>query len=110
MSLKSKNFIEGASIKSEEEEFARVLEARAKASDGKIKVVDIYKKESEIEVQEITTLSKVVEWVKETYPGFVHQRIPVYMSKLTRWDSKGFKQKKTISDLQLCCSQREWLW
>lgn len=67
----------GASIKSEEEEFARVLEARAKAAEGKIKVVDINKKESEVEVSEIMTLSNVVEWVKETFPGFVHQRIPV---------------------------------
>jgi len=71
------NVMIGASIKSEEEEFARVLESRAKASDGKIKVVDINKKESEVEVKEIITLSKVVELVKETYPGFVHQRIPV---------------------------------
>jgi len=66
-----------ASVKEEEEEFARVLESRMKAADGKIKVVDINKKESEVEVKELMTLSKVVELAKETFPGLTHQRIPV---------------------------------
>jgi protein-tyrosine phosphatase len=66
-----------ASVKAEEEEFARVLESRAAANGGKIKVVDIYKKESEVEVKELLTLSKVVELTKEAFPGLVHQRIPV---------------------------------
>jgi hypothetical protein len=69
----------GASVKSEEEEFIKVLESRAQAGDGKIKVVDINKKETEIEVKELITLSKVVEWVKEKFPGFIHQRIPVHL-------------------------------
>lgn len=64
-------------MKAEEEEFARVLESRAKAGDGKLKVVDIYKKESEMEVKELLTLSKVVEGVKAVFPGFTHHRIPV---------------------------------
>jgi len=72
----------GTSVKAEEEEFARVLESRAKAGDGKLKVVDIYKKESEIEAKEILTLSKVVEGVKAAFPGFVHHRIPVKRSHL----------------------------
>jgi len=67
----------GASVKEEEEEFARVLESRVKAADGKIKVVDINKKESEVEVKELLTLSKVVELTKEVFPGLTHQRIPV---------------------------------
>ena len=50
---------------------------RAAANGGKIKVVDIYKKETEVEVKELVTLSKVVELAKEVYPGLVHQRIPV---------------------------------
>ena len=67
----------GASVKEEEEEFVRVLGSRMKVADGKIKVVDINKKESEVEVKELVTLSKVVELAKETFPGLTHQRIPV---------------------------------
>lgn len=66
-----------ASVKEEEEEFVRVLESRCKAGDGKIKVVDINKKESQVEVQELISLSHVIEKVKETFPGLTHQRIPV---------------------------------
>merc|ERR1719288_549711 len=57
-----------ASVKSDEEEFIKVIEGRAKA-DGKLKVVDVSKKESEIEVKELITLSKVMEGLKEKYPG-----------------------------------------
>merc|ERR1712168_1435069 len=39
-----------ASVKEDEEEFLRVLESRAKEG-GKIKVVDVNKKESEVEVK-----------------------------------------------------------
>jgi len=66
-----------ASIKADEEEFYKVLESRAKAADGKIKVHDVTKKESEIEVKELITLSKVMEGLKEKYPGLTHNRIPV---------------------------------
>lgn len=57
-------------MKEEEEEFLKVLESRAAENNGKIEVVDIYKKKSEVEVKELITLSKLVEKVKETYPGF----------------------------------------
>ena len=40
-------------------EFVKVLKARAEDNGGKIKVVDVSKKESEIEVKEIVTLSKI---------------------------------------------------
>ena len=70
-------FIKGASVKAEEEEFIKVLESRAKANDGKLKVVDVTKKESEIEVKELITLSKIMEALKEKYPGLTHNRIPV---------------------------------
>jgi hypothetical protein len=30
-----------------------------------------------VEVKEVMTLSKVIEGVKEVFPGFVHHRIPV---------------------------------
>ena len=69
--------LSGASVKAEEEEFVRVLESRKAAGEGKIKVVDINKKESEIEVTEIISLSRVIELTKETYPGLTHQRIPI---------------------------------
>merc|ERR1712107_959296 len=44
---------------------------------GKLKVVDINKKESEKEVKEILSLSKVIENIKEKFPGLVHWRVPV---------------------------------
>merc|ERR1711915_1019551 len=65
------------SVKKDEEEFLRVIEGKAKGNDGKVKVVDVNKKESEIEVKELTTLSLVIEGLKEKYPGLVHMRIPV---------------------------------
>merc|ERR1711978_558470 len=65
-----------ASVKADEEEFLRVLESRAK-DGGKIKVVDVNKKESEVEVKELVTLSKVIEDLKATFPGLIHNRIPV---------------------------------
>merc|ERR1712158_243558 len=65
-----------ASVKADEEEFLRVLESRAKEG-GKIKVVDVNKKESEIEVKELQTLSKVIDGLKATFPGLTHNRIPV---------------------------------
>merc|ERR1712203_21812 len=65
-----------ASVKSDEEEFIKVIEGRAKA-DGRLKVVDVTKKESEIEVKELITLSKVMEGLKEKFPGLTHNRIPV---------------------------------
>merc|ERR1712136_245294 len=65
-----------ASVKSDEEEFIKVIEGRAKA-DGELKVVDVSKKESELEVKELITLSKVMEGLKEKYPGLTHNRIPV---------------------------------
>lgn len=66
-----------ASVKADEEEFIKVLESRAKNGDGKLKVVDVNKKESEMEVKELMTLSKVMEGLKEKYPGLTHNRIPV---------------------------------
>merc|ERR1712168_527030 len=66
-----------ASVKADEEEFLRGLEARAKDGGSKIKVVDVNKKESEVEVKELQTLSKVIEGLKSTFPGLTHNRIPV---------------------------------
>merc|ERR1712203_1036638 len=65
------------SVKKDEEEFIRVLEGRAKGAEGKIKVIDVNKKESEVEVKDLITLSSVIEKLQETFPGLVHMRIPV---------------------------------
>jgi len=66
-----------ASVKSDEEEFIKVIEGRVATGGGKLKVVDVGKKESEIEVKDLITLSKVMEGLKEKYPGLTHNRIPV---------------------------------
>jgi hypothetical protein len=66
-----------ASSKADEEEFFHVLTSRAAANDGKIKVVDVAKKETEVEVKELMTLHSVIEGLKVDYPGLKHNRIPV---------------------------------
>merc|ERR1712215_274659 len=65
------------SAKKDEVEFLKVCTKRAEDNGGKLKVVDINKKESEIEVKEITSLSAVIESLKEKFPGLVHMRVPV---------------------------------
>merc|ERR1711962_1666123 len=59
------------SVKKDEEEFFRVIEGRAKGNDNKLKYVDVNKKENEVEVKELITLSQVIEGVKEKFPGLV---------------------------------------
>merc|ERR1712073_18227 len=64
-------------IKAQETAFAGECEGRKSTNGGKLKVVDVNKKESEIEVKELKSLSQVVEGLKEKFPGLVHWRIPV---------------------------------
>merc|ERR1712158_170966 len=66
-----------ASVKAEEVEFAAELAKRAAGAGGKIKVVDVAKKESEIEVKEMVTLHDVIEGLKAKFPGLTHNRIPI---------------------------------
>merc|ERR1711910_158678 len=66
-----------ASVKAEEVEFAAELKKRAEAGGGKIKVVDVAKKESELEVKEMISLHDVIEGLKAKFPGLTHNRIPV---------------------------------
>merc|ERR1711884_593055 len=66
-----------ASVKAEEVEFAAELKKRAESGGGKIKVVDVAKEESELEVKEMVTLHDVIEGLKEKFPGLTHNRIPV---------------------------------
>lgn len=54
----------GASVKSDEEEFIKVLESRAKNGEGKLKIVDVAKQEKEVEVKELITMSKIMEGLK----------------------------------------------
>merc|ERR1711962_1253655 len=65
------------SAKATEVEFLKVCEKRIEGNGGKLKVVDINKKEMEKEVKEIQSLSSVIESVKEKFPGLVHMRVPV---------------------------------
>merc|ERR1711934_987334 len=44
---------------------------------GKLKYVDINKKDLEVEVEELKTLSEVIEGVKADFPNLVHMRVPV---------------------------------
>ena len=68
----------GTSVKAEEAEFAAVLKKRAEDGGGKIKVIDVAKKESEIEVTEMISLHDVIEDLKATkFPGLTHNRIPI---------------------------------
>merc|ERR1712102_221643 len=60
------------SNKAAEEEFIKVVEARAQENGGELKYVDINKAEKEVEVKELITLSKVIEGLKEKFPGLVH--------------------------------------
>merc|ERR1712002_1150274 len=63
--------------KENEVEFLRQVEMRKNENGGKLKAVDINKKELEIEVKELKSLSEVIEGLKEKFPGLVHWRVPV---------------------------------
>merc|ERR1712183_229015 len=64
-------------IKAQEAAFAGECEGRKSTNGGKLKVVDVNKKESEVEVKELKSLSRAIEGLKEKYPGLVHWRVPV---------------------------------
>jgi len=65
------------SIKADEVEFVKVAEGRVKENGGKLKYVDINKKEHEAEAKELKSLSQVMEEAKADFPGLVHMRVPV---------------------------------
>lgn len=65
------------SVKNDEEEFVKVVEGKVKNNGGKLKIQDVFKKETEVEVKELLSLHAVIENVKKTYPGLTHNRIPV---------------------------------
>merc|ERR1712111_252458 len=57
--------------------FLGECEGRKSTNGGKLKIVDINKKESEVEVKELKSLSQVIEGLKEKFPGLIHWRVPV---------------------------------
>merc|ERR1712109_196151 len=69
--------VEREELKEDEAEFVRVCEGKMKDNDGKLKFVDVNKKENEVEVKSIVTLHDVIEGLKEKFPGLVHMRIPI---------------------------------
>merc|ERR1711981_817840 len=64
-------------VKAHEVDFLKQVEGRKSTNGGKLEVVDINKKKSEVEVKELKSLSQAVEGLKGKYPGLVHWRIPV---------------------------------
>merc|ERR1712165_350951 len=69
--------VERDKLKEDEMEFVRVCQGKMKDNDGKLKFVDVNKKENEVEVKSIVTLHDVIEGLKEKFPGLVHMRIPI---------------------------------
>merc|ERR1712214_71993 len=69
--------VEREKLKEDEAEFVRVCEGKMKDNDGKLKFVDVNKKENEVEVKSIVPLHDVIEGLKEKFPGLVHMRIPI---------------------------------
>merc|ERR1712073_233686 len=64
-------------IKEQEKAFLGECEGRKSTNGGKLKIVDVNKKESEVEVKELKSLSQVIEGMKEKFPGLIHWRVPV---------------------------------
>merc|ERR1712170_150329 len=60
----------------DEPEFMRVLEGRSK-DNGKLKIIDISKKETEVEVKNLKTLDSAIADVKADFPGLEFVRVPV---------------------------------
>merc|ERR1712179_505396 len=69
--------ITGEIAKANEDEFLQVCEKRAEENGGKIKAVDINKKDLDLNVKQIKSLSQVIDDLKEKFPGLVHMRVPV---------------------------------
>merc|ERR1712127_36638 len=64
-------------IKADELEFAKCVEGRLKDNGNKLKYVDVNKKELEMDVKEMITLSAAMEAAKADFPGLIHWRVPI---------------------------------
>merc|ERR1712048_1356405 len=69
--------VTAAMLEKDEPEFAKVCENRAKDNDGKLKIIDISKKENEVEVKDLKTLDSAINDVKADFPGLEFVRVPV---------------------------------
>merc|ERR1712142_466308 len=64
-------------VKKSEVEFLESCKQRIEGNGGRLKAVDVNKKEVELEVKEIKSLSESIEGLKEKFPGLVPMRVPV---------------------------------
>merc|ERR1712048_997650 len=69
--------VTAAMLEKDEPEFAKVCENRAKDNNGKLKTVDVNKKEKEVEVKDLKALGTAMEDVKADFPGLEFIRVPV---------------------------------
>merc|ERR1712064_176042 len=60
----------------DEPEFQRVLEGRSK-DGGKLKIIDISKKEKDVEVKDLKALGTALADIKSEFPGLEFIRVPV---------------------------------
>merc|ERR1712062_180870 len=64
-------------LEEDEAEFVRVCEGQMKANDNKLKVLDISKKEKEVEVKDLKTLDSAINNAKADFPALEFIRVPV---------------------------------
>jgi len=69
--------VTSAMLEKDEPEFLKVCDSRAKENGGKLKTIDVNKKEAEVEVKDIKSLASAMEDVKEKFPGLTYIRVPV---------------------------------
>merc|ERR1711944_83391 len=69
--------VTSAMLKKDEPEFLKVCDSRAKENGGKLKTIDVNKKEAEVEVKDIKSLASAMEAAKEKFPGLTYIRVPV---------------------------------
>jgi len=69
--------VTSAMLEKDEPEFLKVCDSRAKENGGKLKTIDVNKKEAEVEVKDIKSLASAMEAAKEKFPGLTYIRVPV---------------------------------
>jgi len=69
--------VTSAMLEKDEPEFLKVCDSRAKENGGKLKTIDVNKKEAEVEVKDIKSLASAMEDVKGKFPGLTYIRVPV---------------------------------
>jgi len=69
--------VTSAMLEKDEPEFLKVCDSRAKENGGKLKTIDVNKKEAEVEVKDIKSLASAMEDAKGKFPGLTYIRVPV---------------------------------